>query len=410
MTPNESPQPNFKMVAKTYSGLEEVLAEELNQLGGQEITIQKRAVLFRGGQELLYRANLYLRTALRILKPIAEFSIENESDLYRKVREIDWSSYLDVDDTLAVNGVLKSNRIRHSKYLALKVKDAIADQFRAKFGHRPSVDVSDPTLRLNVYLFNDRCTVSLDSSGDSLHKRGYRLESNQAPLNEVLAAGMVLLSGWNRRSNFVDPMCGSGTIIIEAALWALNLPPNGQRRTFGFTKWKDFNSKLYKKILEEVPKNRQAFDFEIVGADQSDHALRMAAANIKRAGLEKEITCIKVPFEFFVPPQGGGTLITNPPYGERMKKEGIGEFYERIGDHLKRFFSGYDAWILSANQEAIKRIGLRASRKHTLYNGGLLCKFQKYSMYEGSKKQRKRRTNEHELARKFNPDSESGLK
>ncbi len=376
------------MVAKTFSGLEEVLAEELKQLGAQEIQIQKRAVSFRGDQELLYRANLYLRTALRILKPIAEFSIENESDLYRKVREIDWSSYLGVDDTLAVNGVLKSERIRHSKYLALKVKDAIVDQFREKFRRRPSVDVSDPTLRLNVYLYNDQCTISLDSSGNSLHKRGYRLESTQAPLNEVLAAGMVLLSGWNRHSNFVDPMCGSGTIVIEAALYALNLPPNGQRKVFGFTKWKDFDSKLWQKILKEIPKNRRSFDFEIVGADKSDRALRIAEENIKRAGLEEEIACVQVSFESFVPPEGGGTLITNPPYGERMKKDAIGEFYKMIGDHLKQFFNGYDAWILSANQEALKRIGLRASQKHTLYNGGLLCKFQKYGMYEGSKKKK----------------------
>ena len=378
----------FKMVAKTFSGLEEVLAEELNQLGAQEIQIQKRAVSFRGDQELLYRANLYLRTALRILKPIAEFSIENESDLYNKVRGIDWSSYLGVDGTLAVNGVVKSDRIRHSKYLALKVKDAIVDQFREKFGRRPSVDLSDPTLRLNVYLFNDQCTISLDSSGNSLHKRGYRLESIRAPLNEVLAAGMVLLSGWNRHSNFVDPMCGSGTIVIEAALYALNLPPNGQRKVFGFTKWKDFDLKLWQKILKEIPQNQRSFDFEIVGADKSDRALRISEENIKRAGLEDEIKCVQASFESFLPPKGGGVLITNPPYGERMKKEAIGEFYKMIGDHLKQFFSGYDAWILSANKKALKRIELRASQKHTLYNGGLLCKFQKYSMYTGSKKKK----------------------
>jgi len=388
VTLSDDQAPTFEVVAKTFSGLEEVLAEELNGLGVQEIQIGKRAVSFRGNQELLYQANLYLRTALRILKPIAEFFIENESDLYRKIRDIGWSSYLGVDDTLAVDGVVKSDRIRHSKYLALKVKDAIADQFREKFGRRPSVNVSDPTLRLNVYLYNDRCTVSLDSSGDSLHKRGYRLESTQAPLNEVLAAGMVLLSGWDRHSNFVDPMCGSGTIVIEAALYALNLPPNYRREGFGFMKWKDFDSQLWQHILEDVPQSRRSFDFEIVGADRSARALRIARENITRAGLEKEIRCVQASFESFLPPEGEGVLITNPPYGERMKKEAIGEFYKMIGDRLKQVFSGYEAWILSANQEALKRIGLRTSQKHTLYNGGLLCKFQKYSMYTGSKKRK----------------------
>ncbi|NOY78785.1 MAG: methyltransferase [Calditrichaeota bacterium] len=376
------------MIAKTFSGLEEVLAEELQQLGAQDIQVGKRAVSFWGNQELLYRANLYLRTALRILKPVAEFTVEDETDLYRGIRGMDWSAYLDVEGTLAVDGVVKSDRIRHSKYLALKVKDAIADQFREKFGRRPSVDVSDPTLRLNVYLYKDRCTVSLDSSGESLHRRGYRLESMQAPLNEVLAAGMILLSGWNRHSHFVDPMCGSGTIVIEAALYALNLPPNGQRKTFGFMKWKDFNSQLWQHVLGEVPQHKRSFDFEIVGADRSARALRVAKENIKRAGLEGVVTCVQASFESFLPPEGEGVLITNPPYGERMKKEAIGEFYKMIGDHLKQAFNGYDAWILSANRDALKRIGLRASQRHTLYNGGLLCKFQKYSMYAGSKKRK----------------------
>jgi putative N6-adenine-specific DNA methylase len=377
------------MVAKTFYGLEGVLADELEALGAGDLETQHRAVKFTGNMELMYRANLALRTALRILKPIYVFKAKHENVLYRKVGEVDWSEYLDVNQTFAIDSVVRSHHFNHSKYVSYKVKDAIADQFRHKTGTRPSVDVENPTVRINVFLYNDVCTLSLDSSGDSLHKRGYRLEKNLAPLNEVLAAGMILLTGWDREGHFIDPMCGSGTIPIEAALLAYNIAPGKNRKEFGFQRWKDYDKKLWERIYREETGKEKDFTHKIMGSDISGKSIDMARENAKRAGVFSKIAFRVQSLERLTPPEEGGLVIMNPPYDKRIRQEDVTEFYKKVGDALKQNFSGYDAWILSANREGLKSVGLRASEKVTLYNGALECKFQKYSLYRGTRKQKK---------------------
>ena len=376
------------MTATTLYGLEPVLAEELRQMGASKIVQRSHAVDFCGDERLLYNANVSLRCALRIQKPIYKFQVRNEDELYSGVQEIDWADYFGVNDTFAVDSVVHSDYFNHSKYAALKVKDAIVDQFRNKGGIRPSVDVDNPKVRINIYINEDSCILALDSSGTSLHKRGYRLEKNEAPLNEVLAAGLVMLSEWNKESNFIDPMCGSGTIVIEAAMMAYNIPP-GINRTFGFMKWNDYNSVLWNSVRAEALSKIGGYKHKILGSDISQESIQIAKGNIARAKLQDKIELKVQSFEKLAPLSGGGILIFNPPYGERMKAENIEEFYAMIGDQLKQRFSGYDAWVFSGNKDALKHLGLRTSRKLTLYNGPLQCKFHKYSLYEGTKKTRK---------------------
>ncbi len=378
----------FKMVVKTFRGLEDVLFNELKNLGAINLIKGNRMVEFVGNQEMLYKANFHLRTALKILKPIFEFKVKNEDQLYKSIQTIDWSTYFDLEGTFAVDSVVFSNYFTHTKYVALKVKDAIVDQFRDKYGKRPDVDVDDPDLRINIHISNETCTVSLDSSGDSLHKRGYRIKANKAPLNEVLAAGMILLSGWDKKSLFIDPMCGSGTLVIEAAMMAHNIPPGLYRKKFGFESWKDFNSELLEDIYEEEsPENK--IDINIIGADISEIATRITSENIDNAALKKKIEVITKPINDFIPPKDEcGTIITNPPYGERLKKDEINSFYKELGDKFKNSFKGYNIWLISSNFGAIKNIGLHPSKKMTLYNGALECKFLNYEIYEGSKKRK----------------------
>jgi putative N6-adenine-specific DNA methylase len=384
------PQQKFDLVAKTHFGLEEVLAEELKQLGAQDVEVLTRAVAFAGDKELMYKANLYLRTALRILVPVHKFKAHNEETLYKGVQQVDWSKFMDVDDTLAIDSAVSSDFFNHSQYVALKAKDAIVDQFRSKTGKRPSIELNRPSVRLNIHIFKDECTLSLDSSGESLHKRGYRQDTNIAPLNEVLAAGLVLLSGWDGQSNFIDPMCGSGTILIEAAMHALRMPPGIHRISFGFMEWKDYDKALWEKIVREAREQIiQDYPYKIVGSDLSRKTADIAKVNIEYAGLDEDIRISVAPFEEKAPPAGGGVMICNPPYGERLQKSDIDAFYKMIGDQLKKEYAGYDAWILSSNMGALKHVGLRPSRKITLYNGPLECRFLKYSMYEGSKKAHK---------------------
>jgi putative N6-adenine-specific DNA methylase len=377
----------YTLVAKTLFGLEEVLAAEISKLGGADVQIMNRAVGFRGDKRLLYRANLELRTALRILIPIHTFKAVNEDTLYKGVQAIDWSQYLEPTDTLAIDSAVSSDYFNHSQYVALKTKDAIVDQFRDKTGTRPSVDLDFPNLRLNVHIFKDECTLSLDSSGESLHKRGYRIDTNIAPLNEVLAAGMIQLSGWDGQSNFMDPMCGSGTILIEAGMFALNMPAGIRRRSFGFMRWKDYDEALWKEVREKAVSGiRTDFPYKLFGSDLSARTVEIATANIESVGLDEDIRIKVQPFEDRTPPEGGGIVIMNPPYGERMLKKDIDAFYSMIGDGLKQMYAGWDAWMLTSNMEALKHVGLRPSRKIPLYNGSLECRFVKYSMYQGSKK------------------------
>ncbi len=370
-------------IAKTFHGLETILAKELTQLGATNIEERKRAVQFDGDQALLYRANLHLRTALRILQPIHYFHAQTEQQLYNKVDEIDWSEYIDVNSTFAIDSVVHSRFFKHSKYIALKTKDAIVDQFRKKTGRRPSIDVERPDLRLNLYINDHRCSLSLDSSGESLHRRGYRTQKNIAPLNEVLAAGMILMSGWKGERFFIDPMCGSGTIPIEAALIARNIAPSIRRTYFGFMRWRNFDAALWKQCRKEAWEKAQALKFPIHGADKLARNIPIATNNAKRAGLASQIQFSQADFLNEGPPSEHeqGVLIMNPPYGERISQHDINAFYKEIGDRLKNHYKGYEAWIISGDQTAIKQVGLRASKKVTLFNGPLECKFRKYELY-----------------------------
>lgn len=379
----------MKILVKTLAGLEGILANELTALGAQNIEPLKRAVQFEGDLRLLYRTNYELRTAIRILVPIRTFQVNDENSLYRKVRQIKWSDYMDVDDTLAIDGVTNSPFFTHSKYIALKTKDAIVDQFRFVTGRRPNVDLDSPKLRINVHISHDQCTISLDSSGDPLFKRAYRADTVEAPINEVLSAGMILLSGWQKDCHFIDPMCGSGTNLIEAALYAYNIPPQLQRRYFGFTKWKDFDRKLWAEVKEQANDRITTFDHGIFGFDMDFKAIKITQQNIFGANLAGKIQVERKKFEKLTPPEGKGLLIMNPPYDERMATADINELYTMIGDRLKAAFCGYEAWIISANAEALKHIGLRSSKKIRLFNGQLECRFQKFELYEGSKKKKK---------------------
>lgn len=378
----------FELVAKTFKGLENVLANELTTLGAKEVKVLNRAVSFKGDNAMMYKANLWLRTALKILKPLTTFKAKNEVELYKGIAQIDWSEHLTVDDTLSIDTVVVSPYFNHSQFVALKAKDAIVDQFRAKFNKRPSIDTENPTILLNIHLTDDECSVSMDSSGESLHKRGYRLNSTIAPINEVLAAGMILLSGWDCNSNFIDPMCGSGTLPIEAALIAYNIPPGIFRKEFGFEKWKDFDPDLFENIYNDDSNSRE-FNHAIIGADVAAGAIRIASENVKNAFLTNKIELQVKAFEGTIPYEEPGIVIMNPPYGERIKKNNIQEFYQLIGDTLKRSFAGFDVWIISGNKEALEFIGLHPSKKITLYNGAIECKFQKFTMYQGSKKLKK---------------------
>ena len=379
----------FLMVAKTMNGLEEILANELNDIGATDIEISNRAVSFKGDTSTMYKANYWCRTALHILKPIANFYIRREEDLYKKIYDIKWEEYLDETSTLAVDAVVNASVMNHSHYVALKTKDAIVDRFRDLTDRRPSVDTENPDVRINIHLFKNLCNVSIDSSGYSLHKRGYRIKTGAAPISEVLAAGMILLSGWDKKCNFIDPMCGSGTIVCEAALIANNIPPGYYRKAFGFEKWRDFDKELWEKIKTDALSDQYEFEYEIVGSDISRENIEIAIENAKSAKLHKDISFKVSSFETQIPPEGGGVMVCNPPYGERIVPDDIIKLYQEIGNGLKKNYKGYNAWIISSDINALKFIGLRPTRKIALFNGALDCRFAKFEIYEGSKRTHK---------------------
>jgi len=374
-------------IVKTAAGLEPVLAAELREMGATGIRELKRAVGFDGDLRMLYRANYELRTALRVLIPIHAFSAYGERDLYEGVYDIDWLQYMSVKDTLAIDTVVTGEVFKHSHYVGLLTKDAIVDQFRERTQRRPDVNTSSPTLRVHVHIQGTRVEVALDASGDSLHRRNYRRDTVEAPLSEVLAAGMVLLSGWDKKSPFIDPMCGSGTIAIEAAMMAVHMPPQHKREGFGFFKWPGFDRKLWDDVKGEADaKISQTLDFPIVASDIESRARNATTLNLLTAELEKVVHVEKAPFEKVMPPGDvPGTLISNPPYDERMKLEDSIAFYQGIGDLLKKNWPGWNAWLISSNRDALKHVGLRPSRRITLYNGALECSFQKFELYEGKK-------------------------
>lgn len=376
----------MKLLAKTQAGFEEILADEINALGGKNIKLLKRAVSYEGDLKLLYRSNLELRTAIRILIPIYNFRARNEDIFYHKIKELDWSKYMRVNDTLAIDGTTYSDIFTHSKYIALKAKDAIVDQFRDNTGRRPSVNVQSPTLRINIHVFGDEVTVSLDSSGQPLFKRGYRVERRDAPLNEILAAGMILSSGWKKDGVFLDAMCGSGTLPIEAGLYAKNIPSQWYRKEFGFQKWKDFDPILWQLVRTEAEEKIVDFKHEIIGYDKDFRAISSARVNILSAELTEDISLQRMAFEKIEAPAEKGIMILNPPYDERLSVKNIDELYKMMGDQFKQVFKGWEVWLISSNMEALKHIGLRPSRKIRLMNGALECKFLKFEIYEGTKK------------------------
>ena len=356
----------FEMIAKTFQGLEEILAEELTTLGANDIQIGRRMVSFTGDKRMMYKANFCLRTAIRILKPIKNFTAKDADEVYNQIQAIPWEEYLDVNKTFAIDAVVFSEEFRHSKFVSYKVKDAIVDYFREKTGKRPSVRINNPDVLLNIHIAHTTCTLSLDSSGESLHRRGYRQEQVEAPLNEVLAAGMVLMTGWRGECDLIDPMCGSGTIPIEAALIARNIAPGVFRKGFAFEKWVDFDSEMFDEIYNDDSQERE-FTHKIYGYDNSPKANEIATHNIKAA-----------------------------PYGERISTNDLLGLYQMIGERLKHAFVGNEAWVLSYREECFDQIGLKPSKKVPLFNGALECEFRKYEIFDGKYKEFKSQEGEGE--------------
>jgi len=374
------------MVAKTFFGFEEILAKELQVLGAQKVEQGTRMVSFVGDTGFMYKANLSLRTALKILKPIHHFRAVNEQSLYKGIQSIDWSQYLSVHQSFVVDVTLHSDYFSHSQFAALKTKDAIVDQYRDRFGKRPNINKDFPDLRINVHIQNDQCTVSLDSSGDSLHHRGYKTATNIAPINEVLAAGMLLMSGWDGQGDFLDPMCGSGTLLAEAAMIACNIPANINRKEFAFERWNDWDNELFDQIMNSLMKKTREFHYTIKGYDKAPSAVMKAKDNIRNANLDEYVSISQANFfETEKETRGPLHMVFNPPYGERLDIE-MERFYREIGDTLKQHYPGTNAWFITANIEALKFVGLKPSRKIKLFNGKLETRFVKYEMYEGSKR------------------------
>ncbi len=375
----------FALIAKTFMGLEPVLAKELTQLGANNVQIGRRMVSFTGDKEMMYRANFQLHTAIRILKPIRHFKAGSADDVYNEVKKIDWSTIIDKGQTFSVDSVVYSDEFRNSRFVTYKVKDAIVDQFRENTGTRPNISVSNPDIRLNIHIAEDRATLSLDSSGESLHRRGYRQESVEAPLNEVLAAGMILMTGWHGETDFIDPMCGSGTLLIEAALIAHNMSPGIFRKEFAFEKWTDFDKELFDNIYNDDSQERE-FTNHIYGYDVDIKAVNTALMNVRAAGFTKAISVSEADFAKFKKPQNKSVIVMNPPYGERISTPNLLGTYKMIGERLKHEFTGNEAWVLSYREECFDQIGLKPSIKIPLYNGSLECEFRKYAIFDGKMK------------------------
>ncbi len=382
----------FEIIATTIFGLEEVLAAELKEIGATNIEILSRAVKFKGDKAMLYKCNLLLRTAVKVLMPIKTFTAANEQQLYDNIKKIDWNDYFSYNRTFAIDGSTYSEVFTHSKFVALKSKDAIADQFREKYSIRPSVDPVNPHIRINVHINDRTVVVSIDSSGAPLSKRNYRLALTDAPINETLAAGIILLSGWDRTCDFIDPMCGSGTFPIEAALIANNIP-SGRNRKFGFETWGSYDEDIWNEVKAESESKIINSEVKIFAQDIDNQAIDIAFANAKRAGVQDLITFDKIDFFHSSHDTGSGIVVMNPPYGERLQVDEITNFYQDMGSRLKHFYQGCDAWIISSNYQALKNFGLRTSRKIKLFNGPLECRLQKYELYQGSKKASKTETN-----------------
>ena len=379
----------FEMLAKTFKGLEQVLATELVQLGANNVQVERRAVSFTGDKRMLYTANMCLRTASRVLVPILSFKAQKADDIYEQVKALDWSQYMTVKTTFQIDATVYSDYFRHSQFVTYRVKDAIVDYWMEHENQRPSVKLEGADLYLNVHIAGDRVTLSLDSSGESLHKRGYRVANTQAPINEALAAGMLLLAGWNGQSDFYDPMCGSGTLLIEAALIARNIAPGVYRQGFAFEKWADFDANLWDEVYNDDSRERE-FKHKIYGSDAGFYAVQAATKNIQSASLQRDIEVKQIRVEelrLADTNTEGALVMINPPYGERLSQDkNVLRLYQDMGTALKHQFSGATAWVISSNEEALKCIGLRPAKKIHLVNGDLECLFNKYELFKGDRK------------------------
>lgn len=387
------------------AGLEPVLAEELKAIGAEDVQELSRAVKYSGDKVLMYLSNLKCATALRILVPILDFEIRSQDDFYRFLLRQDWTQWMDLQTTFAIDAAVKSDHFRHTHYPALKMKDAIADFFSKKFGKRPSVNLDKPKLRLNLFISGDKVSVSLDSSGYSLHKRGFRTQQSRAPINEVLAAGILRLTGWNGSVPLLDPMCGSGTFLQEAALFYTNTPPGLKKQYFGFFSWKDFDPKLWERVKVMATQEVRPLPKGLVtGTDVDRDQIEAAEENLKAMGFDEQVVLKQVSFSDLqksvrpeksgsarvgtVRPVEKGMIVMNPPYGERIRPNDILDLYKEMGDKLKKDFGGWNAWILSSNLEALKNIGLKTSKRINLFNGPLLCSLREYQLYRGSRKEK----------------------
>ncbi len=375
----------YKLIAKTFSGLEDVLAKEVKKIGGQNVHRSKRAVFYEGDLEMIYKSNYQLRTALRILREIEYFQFKNVDQFYLRCKDVKWKNYFDLEQNFVINSVVVNSReFRNSMFASLKVKDAIADYFRDNFGKRPNVDTENPDIIINVHIFQNNCTLSIDTSGESLHKRGYRVKQGEAPLNEVLAAGMILITGWLGNSDFMDPMCGSGTLPIEAAMIAQNIPPAKFRKEFAFQKWNNYDQLLWDKVSQPVDK--RDFRYTIYASDVSGSNLLNAQTNARRALVFNKIKFQKSDFKDLEIQLNNATIVTNPPYGERLKEENLNGLYDMIGERFKHQYPGNSAWILSSAIESLSYIGLKPAVKVDLFNGALKCKFNNYQLFKGKQR------------------------
>ncbi len=388
--PKFHPQRSFEIVVKTFEGLEDLLAKEIMELTGKQGKVLHRAVAFTGGMPELYRANYFLNTAVRVLKTLFTCPAGSNEELYAQINRYPWEKIMKTSQTLRVEAVGTSRVFQHSRYAAQLVKDAIVDRFRQQTRERPSVDLENPDIRLQIMFMGKVGVVSLDSSGDSLHMRGYRPEQAEAPLNEVLASALVLLSGWDRKTPFVDPMCGSGTILLEATRIALGIAPGFRKRTFGFHRWADYDPGLWNQVLEEGARREKQEAPYIIGGDISEKAISITARNAERAGLRKYIRLANKPFAELSRPPSPGTLLMNPPYGTRLPLEDQARFYAGLGDVLKKRYAGFQAWIFSANRDALKSVGLKSSARYTLKNGPLESYLYGYNLYTGTMKEGRR--------------------
>ena len=379
----------FQMLAKTFKGLEDVLAKELIELGANNVQIQRRAVAFTGDKRMLYTANFCLRTASRVLVPIATFKAKKTDEIYEQVKQVDWAQYMNTRTSFAIDATVYSDLFRHSQFVTYRVKDALVDWWMEHGGVRPNVQLTNPDLYLNVHIAGDMVTLSLDSSGESLHKRGYRVANTQAPINEALAAGMLLLAGWNGQSDFYDPMCGSGTLLIEAALIARNIAPGIYRKGFAFEKWADFDADLFEDVSSDDSRERD-FIHKIYGSDAGFYAMQVAMKNVQSAGLQRDIEVKQIRVQELKLAEKnteGALIMINPPYGERLAQDrDVLRLYQDMGTTLKHQFSGATAWIISSNEEALKCVGLRPAKKIHLVNGDLECLFNKYELFKGDRK------------------------